>query len=263
MNQLPWYSHWFTQEYLQLYAHRDEDEANETIRFLLPFLPLRASLNVLDVASGTGRHMIALAKTHPDDIEVRMIGIDLSPAMLVFAQKQIESQLADVVPAPALVRADMRLLPFPRNSFDVLLSMFTSFGYFRNDLEHLKMLSLWNALLKPSSLLVLDYLNKNFVLDSLESLSTQETKTKIIKQIRYVTPDASRVVKNIIIHNKESGDQEEFKESVRMYTREELQRMIEETGFKVRGVFGNFQGESFRPDSERLIMVAYSGERRS
>ena len=53
---MTWYQEWFGEEYLELYAHRDEEEARQQVAF---FARICGALNgpVLDLACGMGRHV--------------------------------------------------------------------------------------------------------------------------------------------------------------------------------------------------------------
>lgn len=71
---------------------------------------------MLDVGAGTGRSMRALfEESHPR----RAVGLDLSAGMLAQARQTLRD------PRAVLVRGDATALPFPDNSFDIVMSMWT------------------------------------------------------------------------------------------------------------------------------------------
>ena len=76
---------------------------------------------VLDVACGTGRHLIALAEAG-----YCMVGLDVSARLLKIAKQR---------GATNLVRGDMRFLPFKAEAFASAISMDTSFGYLPTEQE--------------------------------------------------------------------------------------------------------------------------------
>src|SRR5512140_898974 len=97
----PWFEKAFGPIYLELYGHRDEREAARVVQVLEKHLPgLNAGEErgapVLDIACGAGRYLEALRKRG-----VRVIGLDLSPALLEHAGR--------IAPGH-LVRGDMRCL---------------------------------------------------------------------------------------------------------------------------------------------------------
>src|SRR5439155_176630 len=95
-------------------------ETDAQVEAIDKILHLRKGSRILDVACGSGRHTIGLAKRG-----YRMTGFDLSRALLAEARKS--ARLAQV--KPTFVEGDMRRLRFT-NAFDAAISMFTSFGYF-------------------------------------------------------------------------------------------------------------------------------------
>src|SRR5882762_11981979 len=79
------------------------------------------------------------------------VGLDLSMALLKVARKES--------PDAPYVRADMRDLPFADETFDLVVNLFTSFGYFDDDREHLRVLSCVAAAMRRGGTLVIDFLN--------------------------------------------------------------------------------------------------------
>ena len=113
----PWYASWFGEEYLALYPDRDDQEAERqadfALRVLAPYAA-RGRGGILDLACGTGRHAVALRRG-----EAPVTGLDLSAPLLRRARAR------RAAPAPSLVRADMRRLPFARASFGAVVNFFT------------------------------------------------------------------------------------------------------------------------------------------
>ena len=118
-----WFEEWFGEEYLELYPHRDQAEADRAVALVGRASGLRPGWRVLDVGCGAGRHARAFRAAG-----ARCVGLDLSWTLLRVARQ--------VTDAP-LVRADMRALPIRPRSMDLTVSLFTSFGYFEHDEEHL------------------------------------------------------------------------------------------------------------------------------
>src|SRR5215218_4552220 len=99
---MPWYKEWFGDEYLELYSHRDDAEAEEHADFVERHLGGRPRA-VLDLACGAGRHTAALRRRG-----FRTLGVDLSLTLLARMR-------ASGLPR---VAGDMRRLPFTAESFD-------------------------------------------------------------------------------------------------------------------------------------------------
>jgi predicted RNA binding protein YcfA (HicA-like mRNA interferase family) len=56
------------------------------------------------------------------------------------------------------------------------------------------------------------------------------------------------------------GVAQEFLESVRLYSAEEMVAMLEDAGFVAIRTYGSLKGEPFTPESERLVIVAQKGQ---
>ena len=73
---MTWYQEWFGEEYLELYAHRDENEARQQVAFFREQCG-HIDGEVLDLACGMGRHIQEL-----QTLGYRAIGCDLSYTLL-------------------------------------------------------------------------------------------------------------------------------------------------------------------------------------
>ena len=103
-----------------LYKNRDDKEADEFIQRLLESLDLLPRSILLDLACGSGRHSISISKEG-----YQVYGIDLS-------ENSIELAKSRNVPRSHFEVWDMRKV-YKKGLFDVVLSLFTSLGYFDNE----------------------------------------------------------------------------------------------------------------------------------
>src|SRR4051812_16549365 len=156
---MAWYRDWFGEEYLELYAHRDEPEAELHADFVARHLDgsQRCPRAVLDLACGAGRHTAALRRRG-----LRALGVDLSLTLL-----------AHMAGLPK-VAGDMRRLPFRAGSFEWVLSFFTSFGYFEQERENFQVLEEIVRILAPGGRFLVDLMNPSTVLAYLVPRETQE-----------------------------------------------------------------------------------------
>lgn len=235
-----WFRDWFGDEYLALYPHRDEEEAARAVRLFLDSVGSTDQL-VLDLACGAGRHLRELRRRN-----VRAIGLDLSRTLLM------EARAAD--PDVALVRADMRYLPFTDNAFDGLTSFFTSFGYFRTIEEDLSVVQEARRCLKSGGSFMLDFFNARKVREHLVPLDVKISGDLRVTQSRAIESDV--VIKQILIESI-AGDapSQRFEERVRLYDPDELSAMLVGAGLVTNHRFGDYSGAPFGPDSGRLILA--------
>jgi ubiquinone/menaquinone biosynthesis C-methylase UbiE len=244
---MEWYEQWFGDEYLELYSHRNNIEAAEQIEFLCSVLPFESFESACDIACGGGRQAILLAKLIP-----RVVGLDLSPQLLKVAREKA-SQLEV---KPEFLLGDMRELPFPDNSFDLITNFFTGFGYFDSDQEHSKLLKEWARVCKDGAFFVLDYLNRDYVIDNLVPRSESSRNNLHFVQERSVSADSKRVIKRITVTNKKIGDSRQFTESVRMYAPDKIEELLTGAGFEIKNLFGGFDGSAFTRESSRLLCIS-------
>lgn len=240
---MEWFRNWFGSEYLALYPHRNDAEARCQVDFIFSQIGPRLSGPALDIACGSGRHLTVLQERLP------AVGIDLSAPLLQHAQAH---------GARLLARADMRLLPFADTTFGLVTNFFTGFGYFDTDAEHLAVLQEWRRVTAQSGVLVLDYLNRSQVVDTLVAESDQEHQGKRYQQFRSLSEDQLRVEKLIRITDSHNREVTEYRESVRMYSPTELEEMLDSSGFTIERVFGDFADLPFTQSSKRLVIIATS-----
>ena len=145
-----WFADWFGDAYLELYPHRDVEDARRVLTLISATVHLPGA-RVLDLACGQGRHAIQI-----DELGANVTGVDLSAVLLKKARY-------GTPPIRDLVRADMRTLPFRRQAFDVIVNLFTSFGYFQNDDEHRQVVKRAAELLVDGGWFVMDFLNADQV----------------------------------------------------------------------------------------------------
>lgn len=229
-----WYKSSFGKDYLKVYAHRDQQQARQEIDFIIEVSNLKPQARVLDLSCGAGRHLQQLVMRG-----YKAIGLDLSAELLSHAK----------LVGPT-VNADMQSIPFADNSFDLVQSLFTSIGYFQTDAQNQAVFSQVYQLLVKNGLYFIDYLNFHQVLNNLQAYSEKSVADLKITERRSYDPVSKRVEKSIQINDRR------YFESVRVYSDEELVKMLEAVGFKTCKLFGDFAAVNFSPSSKRLIILA-------
>jgi SAM-dependent methyltransferase len=233
---MEWFEEWFGEDYLRLYPHRDDAEAERAVRLIINTLPFEPGWRVLDVACGAGRHSRSFVSAR-----ARCTGLDLSATLLRLAR-----QITD---AP-LVRADMRQLPIRPGSMDLTVNLFTSFGYFENDSEHIAALREMVSTVRPGGWFVIDFLNPASVRRGLVPHETVQMGGSEVQVSRSVSNDGRYVCKTI-----RSPQGKQYRERVRLFEPDQMARMLESAGVEVRFRYGNYDGSALAPDSSRTILL--------
>ena len=244
MSKKGWFTDWFNSSYYHaLYQHRDDTEALQFIHNLLAYLKPMPNATMIDIACGKGRHSKALY-----DAGFNVIGIDLSPASISAAATMQTNGLS-------FFCHDMRET-FRQNYFDYAFNFFTSFGYFNSDEEHQLAINAMSNNLKEGGTLVIDYLNVGIVdMDAEEATETRidEFDFKIKKWQDHLFLYKEIKVTDATTH-QELGV---FEERVRKYSLENFRAFMQHAGLNIVATFGNYELDSYAPESaERLIIVA-------
>lgn len=241
-----WFADWFDENYLKVYKHRNIDEAEQFVSNWNFLKDLPDNCECLDIGCGSGRYTFILAAAG-----LNVTGLDLSPVLLSIAVRETNSETN-------FVRANMHHLPFRKN-FSLITSLFTSFGYFRRDSENRKVLSEMASVLYPDGIIIIDLPNPRQVR---EKVRTEPRTIKTVEDIevrehRYYVSEHSRVNKEIAIIS--NGNEYNYWESVRLFSREEIIDITKSTGFELHELWGNYSGSPYSVDSQRMI---YIGKRR-
>ena len=237
-----WFEGWFNSyHYHILYKHRDYQEAESFIRLLFDYLKIGTKgTDILDLACGRGRHAI-----HVHNLGYTVHGLDLSPESIKKAKLNAGDGLT-------FSTGDMRNFQLFR-PFDLVLNLFTSFGYFESDEENMQVISSIAQNLKPGGILVLDYLNVNH---SLKKIPNQEQITVDninFKIDRYLEGDF--ITKSIKFEDQ--GLIHHYKEFVRVIRLNNFKEYLKLANLTLMETFGDYNLKGFNIESsDRLILIA-------
>jgi len=237
-----WFRDWFgSEEYLYVYQHRDDEDATKLLELILKQTNLTKQSSVLDAACGAGRHSIYLASKG-----FNVFGFDLSKTLLAKAKENAKKRSVE----NNFVCADLRNICF-RKKFDLVINLFTSFGYFKNDEENFRFINNAYNLLNENGFYVLDYFNKNYLMENLTAENEKLINGKIIIEKRKVVNN--RIIKEIQIKN--GLEEQHFVESVRLYSKKDIDTEFMKIGFTPVLVFGDYDGTKYdEQNSSRLIL---------
>jgi len=241
---MPWYKEWFNSEnYLKVYSHRNDAEAERLVNLIEKNVKLKNDALVLDMACGAGRHAIAFAKKG-----FNVTAVDLSERLISEAKRNAIAAKVNI----DFILSD--ILDFETDKhFGLVLNLFTSIGYFDKDEENFAVIRKGYEVSEKGGFIVLDYFNKEFLLENLVPTSVISENGIRITQNRSIINN--RVVKKITIEKDNSIEQ--FYESVRLYSYDEMKSILTKTGFVVLKELGDFYGSDYkRKTSPRLIFFA-------
>ncbi len=241
---------WFDDDsfWLEMYPFMFTEERFEsTLEQIEKVLALTkpGGTSALDLCCGPGRCSIALAKAG-----FTVTGVDRTKFLLDIARKKARAVKTKV----EWVQMDMR--DFVRKaSFDLVLNMFTSFGYFDDKSEDMKVLQNIFTSLKPGGVFLMDLMGKETLAKVLQPTTSTvlQNGTKVI-QLHEIFDDWTRIRNEWILIKK--GKAKSFKFHHTLYSGQELKDRILQAGFSDVTLYGNFDGDNYGPNAHRLIAVA-------
>jgi len=235
-----WFCKWFDSPYYHvLYKHRDDKEAESFINNIIKHLGVRPDDKVMDLACGKGRHAIYLNKKGFD-----VTGVDLSPRSIAYANQFSNSRLKFFV-------HDMREV-YARESFDLILNLFTSFGYFEKEEDNFKAIKAIADSLKKGGLAVLDFMNTPKVIRNLveeEIIKVDGIEFRVKKKL-----EKGFIKKEILFYA--DGKEQRQAEKVKAITQEDFIKYFNFAGLKISEIFGDYQlNEYSEANSDRMIFI--------
>jgi len=241
-----WWEDLFNDDYLRTCEKLTEEQIAHEVDFVEDSLGIERGGAVLDLACGTGRHAIELARRGYE-----VVGFDLSLAMLARAGEDAQDHEARLT----FVQGDMREMAF-EEQFDGIYCWNTSFGYFEEDKNAQVIDRIHNAL-KGGGLFLLDVINRDFLIRQSPSLAWFEGDGCVCMDEMSVDFITSRMkIKRTMM--LDDGRSREIEYSMRIYSLHELGKILHEHGFKVCEVSGRVAtpGVFFGNESPRTIILA-------
>lgn len=202
-------------------------------------------LKVLDLCCGPGRISLALA-----DRGFTVTGVDRTETLLQKARTLAQSRNADI----EWIRSDMRDFIRP-DYFDLIVNMYTSFGYFEEKSDDMKVLQNIFQSLRPGGSFFIDVMGKEILARIFQPTVSQvfDDGTRLI-QTHEIFDDWTRVRCEWILIKE--GFAKSFNFHHTIYSAGELKDRLEQTGFKTINVYGDLDANQYNQDAKRLILVA-------
>lgn len=167
MTRRGWWDGYFDETFIDIYRDfltpaRTERE----VAGLREMVPLGPDAEVLDLACGWGRHSVEMARHG-----FRVTGMDWSETLLARARKRAEAAGVTV----DFERGDMREVPWT-GRFDLVVSLYSSLGYFLSDDEDLRVLRGARAALREGGTFVLETMHRDHIVGGFAERDWWETE---------------------------------------------------------------------------------------
>ena len=223
-------------------------DTRDQIEKILQLVDVRGSC-VLDLCCGPGRFSILLAERG-----FAVTGVDRSPFLLDQAkmiEKSTDSPI-DMIPVEWVLE-DMRRFVRP-SSYDLVLNMFTSFGYFEDKNEDLTVLENIFTSLKPGGTLLIDIMGKEILARIFQSsISTVLDDGTVVVQRPEIFDNWSRIRNDWTIIRGSRATTFTFQHNI--YSGQELKDRMSDAGFESIKLYGDLNGDPYDISAKRLVIT--------
>jgi SAM-dependent methyltransferase len=208
------------------WTERTEGEVNRALKMLRP----EDGARILDLACGSGRHSIELARRG-----FSVVGSDISAELIEIARNEAGGQDVDAT----FLEGDLRELDH-ENEFDVVLNLNDgAVGYFETDEENHRTFEVISRSLKPGGQNLVQLPNVLYAREHLPQRSWIPSDS-MVELVEHRWNKRDNYMEGIMIplrfgETLSSLDGIEFRQ--RLYTVEELQEIYASVGMELTGVF--------------------------
>jgi D-alanine-D-alanine ligase len=251
-----WWRHIFNNLYLKTDADVVDDQSitRQEVDLISATINLSQEDRILDLCCGQGRHAIELARRGFKNIE----GFDRSHYLIQKAKATARAEGLNL----RFREGDARKIPYPPDTFDVVMILGNSLGYFETAQEDLKVLREVFRVLKPWGRVIVDvadgaYLKNHYKPHSWEWID----KKNFVCRERSLSDDRERLITREMINHVEKGVIADQFYAERLYTQHGLSRLLEPVGFSTITFHGEIATTSQRNQDlgmmeRRLIVTA-------
>jgi ubiquinone/menaquinone biosynthesis C-methylase UbiE len=212
------------------------------------------SLQLLDLACGTGSHAIALSA-----MRCEVTGVDISPEMLALARKKARAANRRI----RFEQQDLTRLTLPPGSWDVVTCLFDSLGYLRSDARIRTALRRLRMAMRPGGVAVVEVWHAPAMLGHFDPLRVRRVSGGGLEAVRIA--ETRLLERNLaevryeIFSRKKSRPWHRFHERHvnRFFTASELEQFLRGAGLDVARITGGFDAAAnVSDDAWHLVAVA-------
>ena len=238
-----WWQTGFGPGYLALYDGFLAERTPVEVDQIEALLQLRPPRRILDLPCGQGRHAIELARRGYE-----VTGVDLSPYMLGVARERAD---ASGVRVRWLV-GDMREA-LPCETFDLVLNLFTSFGYFADEADDRLVVRAAASMLGPGGRFLLEVINGQRIMGNFQEREWFTVGQIAVMERRSLDVPTRRMVVERTVSSAKGEDTSVH--AVRLYSGPDVKTMLDAAGFGRVELYGDWDGAPLTPDSLRVLAV--------
>lgn len=241
---------WFNNEnfwidfYPFMFPEEKFKEAEEQTEKIISLVKLSKG-KVLDLCCGPGRFAIQFAMRR-----FNVTGVDKTEFLLDKAKHEALKHKVKI----KFILADMLDYISP-DTYDLIINMFTSFGYFKNRDHNITVLKNVYAGLKPGGQFLIDTIGKEILAKIFQSTISTKGKDGSLWIQRHEIIDNWTRVKNewILLKNDRVKT---YHLDLCIYSAQELKDLLYDAGFSDVQLFSDFLGSEYGINANRLIALS-------
>lgn len=250
-----WWRGIFNSLYLKTDADVVEDQkiTREEVELVVGALKLSPDDRILDLCCGQGRHSLEMARRGLKNVD----GLDRSHYLIQRAKGIARREGLNV----KFREGDARKLPYPADTFDVVVILGNSFGYFETVQDDLRVLKEVCRVLKPWGRLLIDVADGEYLREHFQSRSWEWIDKKhFVCRERSLSVDNQRLISREVISDVEKGVIADQFYAERLYTGPSITRLMKEAGFTDTTIHSSISPNSQRNQDlgmmeQRIIMT--------
>ena len=221
-----WWRWIFTPLYLKTDADvvADAEITASEVDTLIEVIRADIDTSILDLCCGQGRHTLEFWRRGYHGVE----GLDRSHYLIQKARKQAQSEGLEA----RFREGDARKISNRPDTFDVVMILGNSFGYFETVDDDLRVLTGVSRVLKPGGMLVLDLTDGDYMRSNFQPRSWEWADKKLfVCRERALSSDGQRLITREIISHIDKGILADQFYSERLYSKDDIARLVRDAGF--------------------------------
>jgi D-alanine-D-alanine ligase len=251
---------WWRRIFNSIYLKTDADVVDnqngtrKEVDLFSSLLRLSPEDKILDLCCGQGRHSLELARRGFKSVE----GLDRSHYLIQKAKAHAKKEGLSL----KFREGDARRLPYPPDTFDAVMILGNSFGYFETVQDDLRVLKEIFRVLKPWGRFIIDvtdgvYLGEHFQPRSWEWID----KNLFVCRERSLALDGQRLISREVVTHVEKGVIVDQFYAERLYTHESLYELLKAASFSDITSHGELSSDSQRNQDlgmmeKRIVVTA-------